>query len=547
MLRSLHIRDFVIVDRMDIGFDTGFTVFSGETGAGKSILIDALALALGERADSGVVRVGAERADISAVFDLPDGLRGWLEEHALDSDDELVLRRVVDRAGRGRGFINGVPAPLAQLRELGGQLVDIHGQHAHQSLIRPDAQRDLLDSHGGHAALVAEVAEAWKQWRDLERVLHRAEQDADALAQARDQLQWEAETIERLGLHADEWQHLTQEQERLAHAQTLIDGVAQSAGALDGEEDSILDRLNAVCHQIGGLRRYDDSLSGIHDALDSARISVAEAVSDLNGYLSRLDSDPERLSLVEARLSDIFDTARRLKTEPELLRDRGEAVSAQLAELDSHGDTDALRARVAAAQGSFDAAAARLTTARKKTLKPLAKQVTQAMQDLAMAGGQFDIALTPAAASAHGTEHIEFLVAGHAGVPPRPLGKVASGGELSRISLALSVIASQAARVPTLIFDEVDSGVGGAVAEVVGRLLRELGQRHQVLCVTHLPQVAACGSRHFRVAKQESKGQTRSSVTPMDSEARVEEIARMLGGINITSTTREHAREMLNA
>jgi DNA repair protein RecN (Recombination protein N) len=545
MLRSLHIRDFVIVDRMDIGFDAGFTVFSGETGAGKSILIDALALALGERADSGVVRVGTERADISAVFDLPSPLRSWLQEQALDSDDELVLRRVVDRQGRGRGFINGVPATLAQLRQVGARLVDIHGQHAHQSLLRADAQRDLLDTHGGHTALVTEVSAAWRQWRELEHALQRADQAADALAQAREQLQWQAEALERLGLHADEWQHLTHEQERLAHAQTLIDGVAQCTGALDGNDDSITDRLNAVCNQIGGLRRYDASLAEIYDALDGARITIVEAVSDLNGYLSRLDLDPERLSVVEDRLSAIFETARRLKSAPELLYARRATVISQLAELERHSDIEGLRAQTKAAQATYETAAASLSTARKKTLKPLAKQVTRAMQDLAMTGGRFDIALTTAPASAHGTEYIEFLAAGHAGVSPRPLGKVVSGGELSRIALALSVIASQAACLPTLIFDEVDSGVGGAIAEVVGRLLRELGQRHQVLCVTHLPQVAACGAQHFRVTKQETKGQTRSNVMPLDVNARVEEIARMLGGINITSTTRDHAREML--
>lgn len=545
MLRTLHIRNFVIVETMDIGFEDGFTVFSGETGAGKSILIDALALTLGERADSAVVRVGATRADISAVFDAPPALQAWLVEHALDGDGELVLRRVVDTQGRGRAFINGVPSTVTQLRELGSQLVDIHGQHAHQSLMRPDAQRELLDTHGGHGALVETVQTAWKQWRDLTRTLQRAEQDAGSLAQERAALQWQADELERLALQGDEWTLLGQEQEKLSHAQALIEGVSESATALDGEDGGIADQLSAVCTRIEHLARHDEGLRDIHGALDSARITVSEAVSDLNHYLDRFDLDPAHLTRIESRLSDIFDTSRRLKIEPERLHEHAQSVTAQLLDLAATGDVAALRARAEQAQATFDAAAAKLSAARQKTVKPLARQVTQAMQELAMAGGKFEIALSPATPGAHGVEQVEFLVAGHAGVPARPLGKVASGGELSRISLALSVIASQAARVPTLIFDEVDSGVGGAVAEVVGRLLRELGQRRQVLCVTHLPQVAACGTAHFQVSKRETRGVTRSAITPLDAQGRIEEIARMLGGISITETTRSHAREML--
>lgn len=547
MLRSLLIRDFVIVEKINIGFDGGFTVFSGETGAGKSILIDALALALGERADSAVVRTGATRADISAMFDVGPDVRAWLSEHALEGDDdgELVLRRVVDAQGRGRGFINGVPATLTQMRDLGRQLVDIHGQHAHQSLVRPEAQRDLLDTHGGHADLTQAVQHAWKAWRETVRLLQRAEQDANGLAQERERLQWQADELHRLALQPDEWTRLSQDQHRLSHAQTLIEGAAQGAAILDGDDSSVVDQISMVCDRIEQLARHDDSLRDIHAALDSARISVSEAVSDLNHYLSRIELDPAQLAAVEARLSDVFDTARRLKIEPQALLAHAESVDAQLKELASSGDIDALKARHDQAQADYDAAAALLSAARQKTVSPLARQVTQAMQELAMAGGKFEIALTPVAPGPQGVEQVEFLVAGHAGVPARSLGKVASGGELSRISLALSVIASQAARVPTLIFDEVDSGVGGAVAEVVGRLLRELGARRQVLCVTHLPQVAACATSHFRVSKRDTQGSTRSAIEALDATARVEEIARMLGGINITETTRSHAREML--
>ncbi|AHC45672.1 MULTISPECIES: DNA repair protein RecN [Achromobacter] len=545
MLRTLHIRDFVIVEQTEIHFGPGFTVFSGETGAGKSILVDALALALGERGDVSVLREGAARADITAVFDTPPALRAWLAEREIDADDELALRRVIDAQGRSRAYINGTPATVAQLRELGDSLVDIHGQHAHQSLMRPEAQRDLLDAHGGHGELRQGVAQAWKQWRALARQLELAEKDAAGLAAERERLQWQVDELDRLGLAPDEWDALQSEHTRLSHSQSLLDGATQILDALDGEGDSAHHRLTAANQRIQQMLRHDTGLQGIYDELESARIAISEAVSDLNNYVSRVDLDPRRLADVEARLSAVFETARKFRTEPEALCALRDSLHAELSALQAAADIDALRAQAQAAQAQYDAAAAKLTTARRKVAKDLGKQVTQAMQTLAMQGGKFEPTLAAAAPSAHGNEHVEFLVAGHAGTTPRPLAKVASGGELSRISLALSVIASRAARVPTLIFDEVDSGVGGAVAEAVGKLLRELGERHQVLCVTHLPQVAACGNNQFLVSKTESRGTTRSRIEELDDGARVEEIARMLGGIKLTATTREHAREML--
>ncbi|MFY1931358.1 DNA repair protein RecN [Achromobacter xylosoxidans] len=545
MLRTLHIRDFVIVEQTEIHFGPGFTVFSGETGAGKSILIDALALALGERGDVSVLREGAARADITAVFDTPPALRAWLAEREIDADDELALRRVIDAQGRSRAYINGTPATVAQLRELGDSLVDIHGQHAHQSLMRPEAQRDLLDAHGGHGELRQGVAQAWKQWSALARQLELAEKDAAGLAAERERLQWQVDELDRLGLAPDEWDALQSEHTRLSHSQSLLDGATQILDALDGEGDSAHHRLTAANQRIQQMLRHDTGLQGIYDELESARIAISEAVSDLNNYVSRVDLDPRRLADVEARLSAVFETARKFRTEPEALCALRDSLHAELSALQAAADIDALRAQTQAAQAQYDAAAAKLTTARRKVAKDLGKQVTQAMQTLAMQGGKFEPTLAAAAPSAHGNEHVEFLVAGHAGTTPRPLAKVASGGELSRISLALSVIASRAARVPTLIFDEVDSGVGGAVAEAVGKLLRELGERHQVLCVTHLPQVAACGNNQFLVSKTESRGTTRSRIEELDDGARVEEIARMLGGIKLTATTREHAREML--
>ncbi|WP_459617252.1 DNA repair protein RecN [Bordetella sp. 2513F-2] len=545
MLRTLHIRDFVIVDQAEIHFGPGFTVFSGETGAGKSILVDALALALGERADAGVLREGASRADITAVFDAPEPVRSWLAERELDAGDELALRRVIDAQGRSRAYLNGTPVTVALLRELGDSLVDIHGQHAHQSLMRADAQRDLLDAHGGHAALRQATSQAWKRWRELLQQLEAAEHDAGALAAERERLQWQADQLDQLGLGPDEWDAIQAEHTRLAHAQSLLDGAAQVLDALDGEHDSARHRVTVAVQRVQQMLRHDAALQGILDELESAGIAIGEAVSDLNSYVARIELDPQRLADVEARLGAIFETARKFRAEPQELPALRDSLHARLAEMQEAADVDALRARTEAAQQEYEAAAARLSAARQKVAKDLGRQVSQAMQTLAMQGGRFEVVLAPGAPSAHGSETVEFRVAGHAGTTPRPLAKVASGGELSRISLALSVIASRAARVPTLIFDEVDSGVGGAVAEVVGKLLRELGARHQVLCVTHLPQVAACGATQYRVSKSESGGTTRSQIVELDQSGRVEELARMLGGIRITETTRSHAREML--
>ncbi|MEI2418182.1 DNA repair protein RecN [Orrella sp. JC864] len=545
MLRALHIRDFVIVEHAEIAFGPGFTVFSGETGAGKSILIDALALTLGGRADAGMLREGAARADISAVFQASAAQQAWLAEHDIDAGDELVLRRVVDAQGRSRGYINGVPATVAQLRQLGDQLVDIHGQHAHQSLLRADAQRDLLDAHGGHNELRQAVAQAWKAWRGAAARLETAEREAGTLATERDRVQWQADELDKLDLKPGEWDALQGEHDRLAHAHSLLEGAQQTLAALDDADDAVQPRLTAATQRIAQLLRHDASLRTVHEELDSARIAVAEAVSDLQSYLDKLELDPQRLAQVEQRMGAAFDLARKLRREPAELPALRESLHAQLREMQASGDLDALRRQAAQAEADYRQHAAQLSSARRKAAKDLGKRVSAAMQQLAMQGGKFEVQLNEAPPSGAGLEAVEFAVAGHAGTTPRALAKVASGGELARISLALSVIASRAARVPTLIFDEVDSGVGGAVAEVVGRLLRELGERHQVLCVTHLPQVAACAAAHYQVSKVETGGATRSRIAELGKAERVEEIARMLGGIKLTDTTRKHAREML--
>src|SRR5690625_1320737 len=545
MLRSVHIRDFVLVDKAEIHFNAGFTVFSGETGAGKSILIDALSLALGARSDTGFIREGATRADITAVFDTPPGLADWLEQHDFDHEDDLIMRRTIDRQGRSRAFINGVPVTLGQLRDLGEQLVDIHGQHAHQSLLKPAHQRLLLDSHGGHLELAQRVRTAWQQWQAALAALQQATDHAAARDQERQALEWQLSELERLGLQDGEWETLNNDHGRLAHAQSLIEGATRALGVLDGDEVSARKLLNQALSPLQRLQQHDARLQDIIASLDSALIATDEAISDLNSYLSSLDLDPDALAQAEQRMSAIFDTARKLRVEPEDLLALQTQLHEQLETLHSASDIQELTRQADEARLRYDDVAQQLSKARNRTAARLAAQVTKAMQTLAMEGGRFDIALHPSDASGHGNATVEFLVAGHTGATPRPLARVASGGELARLSLALSVIASQAARVPTLIFDEVDTGIGGGVAEVVGRLLRELGDRHQVLCVTHLPQVAACGSHHFEVSRQTQDTTTLSRIVPLDKNGRIHEIARMLGGLTITDTTRRHAKEML--
>lgn len=549
MLRHLSIRDFVIVAALDLEFDSGFTVFSGETGAGKSILIDALALALGERADASVVRTGSGRADISAEFTPHDRVARWLDEHAFDADDTVMLRRVVDANGRSRAFINGTSATLAQLREVGEMLVDIHGQHAHQLLMRADAQRELFDTHAGLAADAAAVARGYRAWRDATHAIDAAQAHERERQLEREKLAWQLAELDKLAPQPGEWDEITAEHKRLTHSANLIDGVQGALGAISESDDAMLTQLGAIVSRLRSLAEYDPALNDALASLEPAEIQLQEASYSLSHYAQRLDLDPDRLAQVETRLDALHSTARKFRLPPETLHDEHEARRAQLAELDAAADLSALQAVADKAKQAYLADAQKLSKARAQAAKALGVAVTTGMQELSMAGGSFEVALVPLAeGGAHGLEQVEFRVAGHAGVPLRPLAKVASGGELARISLALAVIASAASPTPTLIFDEVDTGIGGGVAEVVGRLLHQLGQTRQVLCVTHLPQVAARGDHHFQVAKgEDGEGGTVSTVVPLDRASRIEEVARMLGGLEITATTRKHAKEMLTA
>ncbi|WP_261546310.1 DNA repair protein RecN [Burkholderia multivorans] len=549
MLRHLSIRDFVIVAALDLEFDAGFTVFSGETGAGKSILIDALALALGERADASVVRTGCSRADITAEFTPHDRVARWLDEHAFDAEDTVMLRRVIDANGRSRAFINGTSATLAQLRELGEMLVDIHGQHAHQLLMRPDAQRELFDTHAGLVAEAANVARAWRVWRDATQAIDAAKAHERELQLEREKLAWQLAELDKLAPQPGEWEEVSAEHKRLSHSANLIEGVRGALDALSESDEAMLTQLGAIVSKLRSLADYDAALGDALASLEPAEIQLQEAVYSLSHYAQRLDLDPDRLAQVEMRLDALHSTARKFRLPPDTLHEEHAARRAQLAALDAAADLGALEAAQSKAWDAYLADAKRLSKARAQAAKALGTAVTAGMQELSMAGGSFEVALVPLAdGGPHGLEQIEFRVAGHAGVPLRPLAKVASGGELARISLALAVIASAASPTPTLIFDEVDTGIGGGVAEVVGRLLHQLGRDRQVLCVTHLPQVAARGDHHFQVAKgSDEHGGTVSTVVALDKASRIEEVARMLGGLEITATTRKHAKEMLAA
>jgi DNA repair protein RecN (Recombination protein N) len=550
MLRALSIRDFVIVDRLELEFPPGFTVLTGETGAGKSILIDALALVLGARADALVVRQGAERAEVTAEFDVAalKPAKKLLEKQTLTEEgDVCLIRRVIDAGGRSRAFINGTAVTATQLRELGEMLVDIHGQHQHQSLTRATVQRELVDAFGKLEALAAKVAELHRDWRDKAERRRAFESNAAAYMAERERLEWQVNDLAQLEFKAEEWPELVAEHSRLAHAASLIEAAEFGMETLSDGENASLAQVNGVISRLKNLLDYDPKLKDVLDVLEPAQVQLQEAVYSLRHYQQRLDLDPKRLREAELRMEAIHGAARKYRTEPELLPELLDKARARLAELSLAGDAAALRKLEDAARAACVVEAKKLSAGRKKAAAQLAEKVTAAMQNLAMGGGVFEVALRvleePAA---HGLEDVEFQVAAHKGMTPQPLGKVASGGELSRISLAIQTITSQVAQVPTLIFDEVDAGIGGRVAEIVGKLIRDLGRKHQVMCITHLPQVAACGDQQWQVAKSTANGKVASKVTVLDKKARVEEIARMLGGVKITDTTRKAAAEMLD-
>jgi DNA repair protein RecN (Recombination protein N) len=548
MLCRLTIRDFVLVDRLELDFQAGFGTLTGETGAGKSILVDALAFALGERADAGLIRTGCERAEVNAEFDL-DGAPAaadWLLAHDMDGQGALLLRRVVDANGRSRAYLNGSPVTVQQLREVAESLVDIHGQHAHQSLLRGEAQRALLDAHARLQPLLADVAAAWRSWREARTMLDTASSGLEALAIEREQLDWQVRELQALGFSAEEWLALNEEHKRLAHATSLVEGAQFSLQVLAEGDAACEAQVAAVANRLEGLSEYDPALSEVAVLVESARTELSEAISALRRYADRVELDPRRLAELDRRIEAVLGVARKFRCGPEDLPGLLTRWQERLAVLGDAADIAGLTARVTSTRQQYEQLAQRLSGSRAMAADALGREVSQVMQQLALGGGRFEVGLLPVdGGNAAGFEQVEFRIAGLAGSEPRPLAKVASGGEISRISLAIQVVTSQAARVPTLIFDEVDVGIGGGVAEVVGRLLRELGAERQVLCVTHLPQVAARANWQWQVSKISKVGYVHSQVAVLDVEARVEEIARMLGGIEITALTRQHAREML--
>ena len=554
MLRRLTLRDFVIVTALEVDLHKGFTALTGETGAGKSILIDALQLALGSRGDAGVVREGCARADITAEFEPHPGLATrlapWLEEAGFDAGESgtLLLRRVVDAQGKSRAWINGSTATVAQLRELGEQLVDIHGQHAWQSLTRADSVRNLVDAQAGvnHTALHS----AWVARRDAQRRLDEARGRQADLESERERLQWQIGELDKLNPLAGEWDEINAEHQRLSHGQAILDGARQALDMVSEDDGSAEALTSRAIDALEPVAEVEPSLANALEVLRSVQAQLQDAAHSLNSALRHTELDPDRLQELDQRMSTWMSLARRFRRPAEELPDLLGAWKQELAELDAATDLAALEQAADAAHQAWLKVAKDVSRQRAQAAPQLARMVTEAMQDLGMSGGRFEVALVKQdEPQSYGLESVEFLVAGHAGSTPRPLGKVASGGELSRLALAIAVTTAQQAdeaeQAGTLIFDEIDSGVGGAVADTVGRLMQKLGHERQVLAVTHLAQVAACAHQHLVVSKSLQDGQTVSDIRPVADEARVHELARMLGGA-VSDTSRAHAQAMLD-
>jgi DNA repair protein RecN (Recombination protein N) len=549
-LRRIALRDFVIVHALELDFSSGFTVLTGETGAGKSILIDALQLALGSRADAGSIREGADRLDVSVEFDASTNLLPWLNEGGFEENDSLLLRRTVDLQGRSRGWINGSPATATQLRHVGDILLDIHGQHAWQSLTRPEAVRGLLDGYAGVSP--NPLADTWPEWRHALAAVEIARSTQDSLQRERDRLQWQISEVAKLAPTKGEWEELSIIHSRISNAQALIEAAEGASAALEAEEGGALSALSRALTLLQNQEHLEPEFRALSEVLASSVAQASDAAHSLHGYLRHADADPQKLAELDARLGTWMTLARRYKRPPSELPVLLAGWRGELEALEAQSDLDALERAERAAQQAYMEEARALSATRKQAGPRLAKAVTEAMQGLGMHGGRFEVELQPMQQPGRaGLEEVVFLVSGHPGSTPRPIGKVASGGELSRIALAIAVTTSELGEAQTLIFDEVDAGVGGAVAETVGRLMQQLGDSRQVLAVTHLPQVAACADHHLLVAKQQVRlsdnepPRTESTVSPLDSDGRTQEVARMLGGERVSRTSLAHAREML--
>lgn len=549
MLQNLSLRDFILVEQLDVSFRPGLTVLTGETGAGKSLLVDALALVLGARGETGMIRQGAERAEISAEFDvsgLPD-CRRWLDEAGLAAEPgECLLRRVIDAGGRSRAFINGSAVTLTQLKQIGDMLVDIHGQHAHHALLRNDVQRSLLDNYGGAETEVGQVAQAWRTWKTARSRLEEAHTLGRERAMEREALTAALADLLPARTDIEAWNDLQAEHGRISHSTALMEGCAESLAVLDEGEDPVLARLAGLEHRMQELAGYDAALAPIIELIGSSQAQLGEALHELRRYADRLSLDPERLAELDRRMGEVHRLSRKHRLPPEQLIELIEDMQSRLDALNQADDVDALKRVEETAAAKYRELASQLGRLRKQAGKDLARSVNSALSELALSDARFEVRLQPLdEPRVTGMEEVGFFVSTHSGLPAGPLEKVASGGELSRISLAVQTAMSGQAGVPTLILDEVDVGIGGAVAEAVGRRLAQLGKSKQVLVITHLPQVAAWGDQHLQVNKGLVNGQLLSDIRALDSRGRVEEIARMLGGQEITTTTRKHAEEML--
>jgi len=545
VLRRLALRDFVIVTSLEVELGAGFSVLTGETGAGKSILVDALQLALGSRGDAGVVREGAVRCEICAEFDATAQLAPWLDEAGFDSAETLLLRRTIDAQGKSRAWVNGSPATVAQLREAADCLVDIHGQHAWQSLTRGVAVRALLDAYAGLDT--APLADRWSRWKAAADALQTAQTKQADIERERERLAWQIGEVDKLAPGADEWDELNAEHQKLSHAQSLIEAARAALDAVNDGDENAESLTSRAIDALQAVASFDPQLAAIIEVLQGAQAQLQDASHTLSGYLHHTEPEPERLQELDERMSAWMSLARRYRRPPADLAALLAQWKDEMRALDAASDVEGLQRELASAKSAFDSEAKRVSSARRQAAPKLAGAVTQAMQQLGMAGGRFEVSLLAQdAPQSFGLESAEFLVAGHEGSTPRPLAKVASGGELSRIALAIAVTTSQLGEADTLIFDEIDAGVGGAVAETVGRLMKQLGRDRQVLAVTHLPQVAACADHHFVVSKTSRDGSTRSDVEAVSGETRVGEVARMLGGERLSGTSLAHAQEMLS-
>ena len=553
MLVHLAVNNYAIVDHLELELERGMSVITGETGAGKSIMLDALSLALGDRADSGAVRPGADKADILATFDIsdiPEAVQ-WLSQRDLANDEtQVILRRVVTAEGRSRGYINGSPCPQQDLKALGEMLIDIHSQHEHQSLLKTDTHRRLLDEYAGAGDLARQVQLAAQRCRQTEQALKQASDTSDEQNARVQLLSYQLEELDNLSLQDGELNQLESEQRQLANAELIMQSCLQIINICsENDSGSVLQALTSSLSRLGGLKEHGRSLDEAHNLLAGAQIQVEEAVGELTRYLDHFEADPQRQQQVEERLGVIHDLARKHRINADQLPILQQQLIDDLENIQQHGaDKERLADELEAYREHFQTLADKLSATRSKAAARLAKAVTGEIKQLGMPGGQIKVALHPLKLAQYplqGLENVEFLVSANPGQPAKPLAKVASGGELSRISLGIQVITAQTSRVPTLVFDEVDVGIGGPTAEIVGRLLRQLGERGQVLTVTQLPQVAAQGHQHLFVRKDQKRDSTRTCIDRLDQEGRVHEVARMLGGVDLTEESLAHARKQL--